>query len=1347
MAQNNVWTFPPNYSIGLGTPSPLPTPGGYAPGDPSQHNYILGPVKGSNNSMQDNNGNLLFFIESGKIYDSEGYYIADVGGSNVETGIVPVPDNCEQYYIITNYRPNLFSYILYPNYKILDLSVANPISLRKGAIIDVTTGVADPYNTGIDLTLNVNPVWNSAANKNVFMGTTTLRADNTRFLFISSGVNVYRYKISSNGISFDNYSFPLSAAISAGGEFHSELEIVEINNGSSSKYRIAIPQRTDDAAFYVRIIDLDINGNVISGTEKSIDLIAQPFTDGTPYIKGLEFSPNGKYLYLTHINNTSSPFNNFPFKIFDVDNNNYVTVTNPNLIADIHSFRFSLIELGKDGKLYLANDHYMATITNPDNPTSLVWNGTAFPLNYALSKGTLVDDNPSGPLDSALLLYLLPDQIDGMNYTSYLNTGESCCMAFNSYDISSANHTNEYSTSATWTDGNNPIGIVGNETSPIYIKDNLIIKSGTYITINDMELHFAPNVQLIIENGAKLFLHNSTLTADIRCSPEAMWHGIEIWGTGTNTFQPLVSGSLISSNSTITNALEAIANYKHNLSTIGKPIIGSAVYGTVGGIIQLNGVTLKDNQYDVYMRPFQAVLPPPNANAINDRSYFIKTNFITTDQLNNPNLTPKFHVILNQVNGVRFTGCKFENSAPNLTYLPFKRGVGINATNSLFSVTDSPNNTSEFTNLYRGIDARSWNPLKTAKITNTAFYNIWRGIFLRTMNVADVSNNTFDVGSNMGFGVFDDNVSYGLFLSNCTGYKVENNAFTTTFNGHLGVGIHNSGTATNEIYKNTFSQLVIGTQAQNINGNNNVSNILQTGLEFKCNTYDNIEEYDILVSSGIVKPYQGSCNDVESPANNQFSYTTQYGDYWLENTPATTIQSTYIYSPSTASNNLAPRNGYFNSLNTAKQECLLLPTFNETNSCPVRTVIGNGGVGPIKNIKTLEEINLVNLGKLLDNNNTTYLTGIITQQPAMNNDQLKSELTAARPLSSNILLTLINSNTSHETLKTILIQNAPLGNNVLFALINKTPTISPKILKEILEMNAPLAEFVIDELNTVGIPSETMNEIMENQNNQPLAPSQTQLIESEMTVIGAEISRLNNDIIRILLFDDIIDEGFHEVVDFINSTPLTNSDEQLLVNALMANQEFNGAQQALVQLQSNPINLDFYKLNNTLIACQAYPEKEAIIATNLSLQQPINAVAAATTNYQEVTAAKTLREQAGLDSDYVELVEIVIHQYGRTANNNENGNQPSNRAGIVYVLKINVFPNPTKDQFTLTHNLFLDNGIITLDVFDLMGRNLMVKQINTTETVVDTRALATGVYFYTITQNGATIKTDKLVIK
>ncbi|MDT8413517.1 MAG: T9SS type A sorting domain-containing protein, partial [Vicingaceae bacterium] len=448
--------------------------------------------------------------------------------------------------------------------------------------------------------------------------------------------------------------------------------------------------------------------------------------------------------------------------------------------------------------------------------------------------------------------------------------------------------------------------------------------------INNMRFEFDVNARLIVENGARLTINGTTLTVYNDCGGDnLMWLGVEVWGIGTGTFQPAVSGRFIAQNSSIIeHAIEGAVNFKH------------ATSANNGGIIQANtGTTFRNNYRDVVFNPFQSVF---GSSQLNDQSYFSDVTFITDASLNNPSLNNSIiHATLNEVTGITFSGCDFENTDVSGTVYPYTgRGQGIVSYTSKFTVQARCANMtipcsvfdeSNFTNLTDGIVALNTIRTKVAFINKTNFNNNFKSIFIFNMDAAKITENDFDIGAS----VSPSNFSYGLYLWNCSGYTVENNNFTSSYGGYVGVYVNNSGTAANEIYRNDFSNLVVGSQAANTNGDNIGNGV---GLEFRCNNYESIVDYDILISSGMVADDHGNCLTATGPSNNDFSYTAQYGDFWAETSSLGV--PTYRYSPN--SSNLEPRNGYFNILNTAKQECINLPTFNYNNSCPNRQ--GGGGI-------------------------------------------------------------------------------------------------------------------------------------------------------------------------------------------------------------------------------------------------------------------------------------------------------------------------------------------------------------------------------------------------------------------
>jgi hypothetical protein len=106
MAQNQpqlqIWTTPPTavHFQGLNFPSPiqalsLPQHAG---------GYLGGTTANPSNCAYDANGNLLFFVVDGTIYDKAGNYLGNVFGASLpmtpELVIMPVPGHCMQFYIV-----------------------------------------------------------------------------------------------------------------------------------------------------------------------------------------------------------------------------------------------------------------------------------------------------------------------------------------------------------------------------------------------------------------------------------------------------------------------------------------------------------------------------------------------------------------------------------------------------------------------------------------------------------------------------------------------------------------------------------------------------------------------------------------------------------------------------------------------------------------------------------------------------------------------------------------------------------------------------------------------------------------------------------------------------------------------------------------------------------------------------------------------------------------------------------------------------------------------------------------------------------------------------------------------
>lgn len=207
----------------------------------------------------------------------------------------------------------------------------------------------------------------------------------------------------------------------------------------------------------------------------------------------------------------------------------------------------------------IINQNRLAKYSNPYKPTTQ-WNDNALSLTYNLFEE--YDDWSLGMgNDDRLLIYQLPDQIDGMDYIAHFAATLDSCISQTPFDIGIDNANHEQSGTQNWTTSVNPFS----NSDTITVRDELIIKSGANITANNLRFEFAPDAKLTIERGAKFTANNCVFTVNTVCDSTAMWNGIEVCGP-TNGQQSAGAGKLILNNSTIEHSYLGAHNYKTYLS-------------------------------------------------------------------------------------------------------------------------------------------------------------------------------------------------------------------------------------------------------------------------------------------------------------------------------------------------------------------------------------------------------------------------------------------------------------------------------------------------------------------------------------------------------------------------------------------------------------------------------------------------------------------------------------------------------------------------------------------------------------------------------------------------------------
>ncbi len=838
--QSKLWTLSPNkVSFPAGpTASSLPT-----------YDYAGQSADFSQNSMYDANGDLLFFVIDGMVYDGDGYLIDEIWGlydpypsvlniykltGQTEWVIVPVPGECRQYYLICNQliqtagsrvRRGSGTY-----YIKLDMNAPNiNYPGRKGAL------EMNPDWGQALATLLVNHYTGPARECYTYhLAATKLRQpENNHLLFVNDCSNFFRFRIENSGIYDDSYTQPLTSTDA--GWVRSESEIVELHDGT---WRLAIPLSGGGTWWpRVEIFHLDAGGDVISSY-----WIQTKFTSGSGYegLRGLEFSPDGNTLYLTH---NQAP--HIRYIDVGINSTSMQAVSQATHTAD---FQYSQIEVGYDGKLYFAAHNRLATLADPNNPAS-AWNNNALSISVPLTNGQWGDEVEK--------LRVLPDQLDGEDYETHLYATSECCELAQDYTTDNF----VVGASATWSPGyfNNPFFSAGT----ITVRNTLTIPAGIQLTISGMTLKMGPGARIFIKgsNGAadaaRLTLDNTTITANDACGPTSMWKGIVLEGDRYATQNLADQGSLtIQNNSVLEHAYDAVVVKGINPD-------GSTDWNKTGGIIKASDSYFLNNRRAV---EFMSYGDAGNINSISrfDRCVF-ETNQLLRDQDVFPgNVNIAAFVTLWNIDGVRFRDNVFHNTFMNaLNGDP--AGYGIKSAEAIYHVQKGASTLStgnRFENLVIGIDVNRTAAMTSGiqHFTDNSFVNNRYGIKINGDGAGySIRRNSFTKSSLPAATL--SSPTLGIYSHSAQRMYIVDNSFE---NFTYGVLIKNSGGAddfTTLVQSNDFTNNFRGLQTQYTNKN----------MKVKCNEFSN--------PGGVAQMFwgnwgpmadQGNCSSISSPAGNRF---------------------------------------------------------------------------------------------------------------------------------------------------------------------------------------------------------------------------------------------------------------------------------------------------------------------------------------------------------------------------------------------------------------------------------------------------------------------------------------------
>jgi hypothetical protein len=1299
------------------------------------------PTNASNLISNQNNG-ILFSIIDQHIYNKEGYCLGALNTSSdafstvedfqikgaSEILIVPNPANCQQYYIVS-VKVDIGVNQKTPYVFLLDMSIPNINAMSYntsecilGQLVPIGNMSGNYQNIGMPIVSLVNnensgkpiPPFNNPNDptpnnktSNVFLGATPKNAQNTHYVFISNNSYIYRFKITNNGFEFDNDVIPF--LLNGNTDYNpynvrSELEVVNLSNGNmriACPYYKTISQGVNQVWEWLFIAELNSLGNLIPNTSYHIPFYKNPNPQSIEDValKGIEFSGNGDYLYISHSTNVLQP-NQLEFFDFNSPNVNLSPINIGNLDC-----KFSVLEKGIDNSIYFSGLNGLHKLTNSNNPNSsiLTINSTPGFYNYENNGTTL-------PFSDLFKLYSLPDQIDGFDYYNNLNNYLGCCLDninFNSNSI--VNVTSNATWGNTLNGGSNPFS-TGNT---IKIKKSIYIKPGVTLTIQNLNLEFAPDARIVVENGnsnihgGKLILDGANLTAVQTCGLNSNWLGCEVWGNKTlNQVNASTSNQgvlIMKNNAKIKHAEIAILVGKRQFSTsINQCSINEFIFSNnfienqSGGIITLMNAQFENNVFGIQ---FEKYLSP---NGVNNLSTITASKFEWNDQFYSNTL--ETHIKLKGIKGLKIQASTFENNATNQNLI--HTGIGIESENSNFNVISKCNSL-----LPVGVNCTSYIPCKFIGLKfgiNTFSTNN----FNFSVNRADFKDNrcgVFAVGtkyyqiteSKFTIPEISNSGTNGIYNLGGSGFKIEENEFYeedgSSIGSSYGVIINNSGTSHNEIYNNFYQNLNIGGYSLFKNGTT-LNNGPQSGLQWICNRFrSEIVDFDLGVygtdvSPGIIDYNQGYFNgstlnnSVLAAARNTFSLFNEINpsehDISL-NQYSQQLNYVYLNNPSQTPDNYSP------AVSIIQQQ------FNSSsvngfgfNVCPSKLINK-----PIK-LKSINlKVKLDSLQTLIDGGNTDYLLSL-----------------------------LANSTDPYQLLNGL---SPYLSDSILKELIFSCASISEK--EDLLQLQKPLTSDVCQHVLNSYLPELIKLELILNQGDAPM-----QKLIQEIGQVKSELDQTYSNYIGNLLLDTTI--TYLNIIDSLTGLNFIDAKKDI-ISLLISHQNNDSANVLLNEICECDIDFQLMmEINKHFSNVNSINE-----AINLS-PSLLDSIQMFYNNTNNV--------------NYKEILNSIINYYGNTLDIPEIPQVSSTKSINVNNLQenlnekkiINVFPIPSSGVINLVSKEALNTLVIK--VTDMNGRIVFKNTLEEFVTSqIDLSSLSNGEYILEFALNNVKKETVKIEIK
>ena len=851
------------------------------------------------------------------------------------------------------------------------------------------------------------------------------------------------------------------------------------------------------------------------------------------------------------------------------------------------------------------------------------------------------------------------------------------------------------------------------------------VEAGNTLTITGI-IRMATGTNLLIEPGATVILDGGTLTN--ACG--GVWKGIKVYGNRNLPQASSTHGRLILKNkAVIENAANAVTLWKTD------------DWSTTGGIIQATNSTFRNNKRSVEFLSYQN--QQSNGYIAPNRSFFKDCTFEINDDYLIPEEGNKQMITMYHVDGVQVMGCDFIYTRDVSSYNELKAAIyTIDANFRVGNTCSSPflpigqpcpeANTkhSTFTGFNKAVHATGAEMNVGPQIKDAVFSENMVGITFDAVVAPAAIFNEFTVGNNEFYGGDDDpNFHLGIKINDCDEYIVEENKFFGSdahdWDSH---GVYtfakNNYSNSNELYKNTYSDLASASIAEGLHAQPPVDNDSYIGLRFVCNqNQKNINDFEVRAFNGDyfsrISSYQnggaslpaGNTFSVGNPGDNIYTHLNFYSNIKYQY-----MKRTGDTDPQEAEKYITPPGD------------IAIASVNTQNTCPTNYPEPGGGLSPevtygkfTRQRSEYDNLRYTYL-QLIDQGNTEGMIAEIDLSWPKDAWALHNELMARSPYNSEIVLIAAAD-------KNILTHGMLL--EILLA--NPDALRSGEVIVHVqYKIADPLPQYMINILHNAARDPGTVRSIM----------------EKNLSDLHLEMVRTHKRITHQELNDSVV--GFHPdtLLQYFSSIRSLAGRYQQIFAYTGLNQYAN----AIVVADSITSN---YRLENEQHA-ELINTKDFIFFLQSVYDDKRN-VAQLTTSEIANLLKISDKESGGQAAERAENIlcffyDLCKKEMGSPKSNSDKPKKSKLTDKELYegLNTVKVAPNPANTYIEFEYTILIPSESSVLRILDVQGKPIKSWNLGTNQRglkILDTRELINGVYFYELFQGNEKLKSGKFIIQ